>query len=193
MRTPSKAALALAMGLFTATGAGAFGVTSALASPAHSATAHHVSTEVPGTGVDLNDTVDDNGGVTGTAAGDDNGTEVENDADATQLGSSDDPAEPAESEHHGDNSTTDTSGHDQGDDASGDNQGDDQGTDQGDDNGSSATPAPTPTSTSSDGSGDSSGGSDGSGSGSSDGSGSGSGDGGSGSGGGGSDDGGSHG
>ena len=189
MRAPSKAALALAMGVFTASGASAIGVTAAIAAPshAHSATTHDVSTEVPGTGVDLTDTMDDNGAVTGTTAGDDDATEVANDDDATDLGDQNDPAEPAETEHH-DGATT---SHDDGQDTN-DNDGDGQDAndnDQGDDNNNDSTPTTSTSGAGSSDSGDSSG--DGGSDGGSGGSDSGSGDGGSGDGGSGGGDGGS--
>src|SRR3954470_12975914 len=85
MRTPSRAALALAMGVFTTTGLTAVAATSATAAPAHPSIArpvaaphstHSVRLSLPGTGVRLTASVDDEGNVTDTSAGDDDGDEV---------------------------------------------------------------------------------------------------------------------
>src|SRR4051794_31507351 len=100
MRAPSRASLALAMGVFATTGLTAVAATSASAAPAspslaRPAVAHHtarvVSLTLPGTGLQLNASVDDEGNVTGASAGDDQGDEVEvGDDDAAELGDNDD-------------------------------------------------------------------------------------------------------
>src|SRR5690349_13524399 len=107
MRTPSRAALALAMGVFTTTGITAVATTAASAAPAHpslvrpaaaSHSARTISVTIPGTGVRMSSTLDDQGDVTGTSAGDDQGDEVGVDDDAVELGDAEDAAEPVDTQ-----------------------------------------------------------------------------------------------
>ncbi|HET7310229.1 MAG TPA: hypothetical protein VFJ17_02770 [Mycobacteriales bacterium] len=140
MRTPSRAALALALGVFTTTGITAVASTAANAAATHpslarpaaaSHSANVVSLTIPGTGVRMSATMNDQGDVTSTSAGDDQGDEVGVTDSSVELGDAGDAAEPVptqdpESAQAGtsqvDNSQGDNS---QGDATqSGDNQGD---------------------------------------------------------------------
>src|SRR3954465_5318656 len=138
MRTPSRAALALAMGVFTAGGITAVSATTAdAAAPSHAKvarTVHNVTVTLPGTGVRLTTGVDDAGQVTSTSAGDDDGDEVGVADGDVALGADDDAAEPVEAgDDQGEDNQGQDAGGDQGEDAGGDNQGDDTaGDDQGD-------------------------------------------------------------
>jgi hypothetical protein len=153
VRTPSRAALALAMGVFAAGGITVAGTAVATAAPGsnHSHSQHRgltvralhsVHFAVPGTGVRMTSTVDDAGNVVSTSAGDDDGDEVGIDDEGVELGDDDDAAEPVEVEDEqgedGDDQGEDAD--EQGDDS--DDQGadaDDQGEDdQGDDQGEQA-------------------------------------------------------
>src|SRR3954469_8227422 len=123
MRTPSRASVALAVGgVFATIGFTGVAATSASAAPhpslARSAVAHHAAhvlrLTLPGTGLRLSASVDDEGNVaevdeTETEA--DDATEVEDANDVEDAG--DDQGEEA--------------GEDQGEDAAGDDQGEDQG------------------------------------------------------------------
>src|SRR3954452_22915808 len=142
MRTPSRAALALAMGVFTAGGL-TVAATPADASASHgqsARTVHQVSVTVPGTGVRMTSDVDDDGNIVGTSAGDDDGDEVGVDDNGVQLGDDNDAAEALDDQGDGnaqdaaDDQGEDDQGADQGGDDQGEDQGgDDHGEDQGDD------------------------------------------------------------
>jgi hypothetical protein len=132
------------MGVFTTTGITAVATTAASAAPGHPslarpAAAHSarvLSLTLPGTGVRLTSSLDDNGDFTGASAGDHEGDEVGVADDAVELGDDDDAAEPVETP----DPETSQAGGSQGssdDQGNADDQGDDQGDsadDQGDDN-----------------------------------------------------------
>src|SRR3954451_1015645 len=139
MRTPSRAALALAMGVFTAGGL-TVAATTADASASHgqsARTVHQVSVTVPGTGVRMTSDVDDDGNVVGTTAGDDDANEVDDNANevddnGTDAGTTNGTSQPVVI-----NAPT-QAGDEQGDDDAqdqADDQGDDNGQDQADDQG----------------------------------------------------------
>ena len=144
MRTPSRASLALAMGVFAAGGLTAVATTTADAAPAHpqtpSRTVHSISFTVPGTGVRMTSDLDDDGNVVATSAGDDEGDEVGIDDNGVDLGDENDAAEAVDDQGE-DNRDQDEAGDDQGEDnndqgEAGDDQGDDDGQDEaGDDQG----------------------------------------------------------
>src|SRR4051794_7247217 len=124
MRTPSRAALALAMGVFTAGGL-TVAATTADASASHgqsARTVHAVSVTVPGTGGRMTSDVDDDGNVVGTSAGDDDANEVdanEVDDNGTDAGSTNSTSQPQPAVINAPNQA-------------GDEQGDDNGQDQAD-------------------------------------------------------------
>src|SRR4051812_9211038 len=133
MRTPSRASLALAMGFFTTSGITAVAATSASATPSHPslarppAVAHHtarvVSLTVPGTGLRLSASVDDEGQVNDVdeMENEDEVNDV-NDVDEMEAedeaNDADDADEMEEAgEHQGDNDDQEEAGEDQNDDA----------------------------------------------------------------------------
>src|SRR4051795_8370910 len=129
MRTPSRASLALAMGFFATSGITAVAATSASAAPSHPslarppAVAHHiarvVSLTVPGTGLRLSASVDDEGQVNDVDEME-NEPEV-NDANDVDEMEAEDEANDADEmeeagEHQGDNDDQEEAGEDQGED-----------------------------------------------------------------------------
>src|SRR3954469_12336788 len=140
MRTPSRASLALAMGFFATSGITAVAATSASAAPSHPslarppAVAHHtarvVSLTVPGTGLRLSASVDDEGQVNDV-------DEMENEPevnDANDVEAQDEANDANDADDAGDDQGEDNDGQEEAGEDQGEDQNDDQGEDAGGDN-----------------------------------------------------------
>src|SRR4051794_3336418 len=107
MRTPSKAALALAMGVFTASGTAGMAVANAAPRPAAAHAPTHAVTHakaavltlsLPGTGVSVTSDVHDDGDGPATSAGDGDASGVGVSDGGVELGDGNDQAEPVDSQ-----------------------------------------------------------------------------------------------